>query len=119
MKNVFHILLLFLLAQGWSLASICDVGWSLRRTGKLFDKIIPNGQKAKSFLFDYADKVQYYHGIDNGVQYFYKIAEDNYGVVIAIDAITKVIIDAECRVIVNESDIFFENLIMEDNNNDD
>ena len=38
-------------------------------------------------------------GIDNGVQYFYKIAEDNYGVVVAIDEVTKQLLDAECRVI--------------------
>lgn len=85
----------------------------------MFDKIIPNGQKAKEFLFDYTDKVRYYHGIDNGVQYFYKIAKDNHCFVIAIDAVTKQLLDAECRVIINDANNFVRYYLMEDSNDDD
>lgn len=52
--------------------------------------------------------------IDNGVQYFYKIAEDNYGVVIAIDAVTKQLLDAECRVITFVTDKELEKLELDD-----
>lgn len=57
--------------------------------------------------------------IDNGVQYFYKITKDNYGVVIAIDAVTKQLLDAECRVIINDANNFVRYYLMEDSNDDD
>jgi len=53
---------------------------------------------AKEFLVDYTDDlVEYYHGEDKGIQYFYKVINGE-GVVIAIDAATKELYDTECRI---------------------
>ncbi len=72
---------------------------------KLFDKTITIGSKtmcAQEFLIDYSDElVSYYHGEDNGIMFFYKVAQNGIAVVIAIDVIINKLYDAECRIIVD------------------
>lgn len=67
----------------------------------LFSKTITIGGKtmsAQDFLNNYTDDlVEYYHGEDAGIQYFYKVINGE-GVVIAIDAVTKELYDTECRI---------------------
>lgn len=67
----------------------------------LFSKTITIGGKtmsAQDFLNNYTDDlVEYYHGEDKGIQYFYKVINGE-GVVIAIDVATKELYDTECRI---------------------
>ncbi len=73
--------------------------------------------KAKEFLVDYTDElVSYYHGEDDGIQYFYKIAQNGNGVVVAINMITKELYDAECRIIVNYDKILINKYINDTDN---
>ena len=66
--------------------------------------------KAKEFLVDYTDElVSYYHGEDAGLKYFYKIASNGVGVIVTIDAFTKELYDAECRIFVYKVDEMIKN----------
>ena len=84
----------------------------------LFDNTITFGSKTmnvKEFLFDYTDElITYYHGVDNGILYYYKLIKIEDGVagfVIALDAASKnVLYDGECRVIVNKVNKEIDNL---------
>ncbi|MGQ1911528.1 hypothetical protein ACT3CE_17305 [Marinifilum sp. RC60d5] len=59
----------------------------------------------KNYMGEATDLIEYYHKIVGGKQYFLKYhPASNQGAVIVIDTYTKVIADAECRILVNISD---------------